>query len=29
MDLRDERELALLRLKGVCGAQFFSINDFK
>jgi acyl-CoA oxidase len=29
MDLRDERELALERLKGVCHAGFISVKDFR
>ena len=29
MDLRDERELALQRLKGVCHAGFISVTDFR
>jgi len=29
MDLRDERELALARLKRICGAGLLSITDFR
>ena len=29
MDLRDERELALQRLTGVCHAGFISVTDFR
>ena len=29
MDLRDERELALDRLKRICLAGYFSIKDFR
>ena len=29
MDLRDERELALLRLRGICHGGFISVSDFR